>query len=407
MFLLPLLLFAVATGAADVTLLTPLGDVAETSLAISGDRVVLATMAHTAPAPVEIFVSRDRGISWVKAPDRELLIGGKTYAYAGDPTLVTLDDGSFGLAYLANSATVESENGEMVLVYERSADGVTWTPPLVIDVGPTNRFLLGVDKPTISIDRITNTLYLAWTRNAPGSSQSVIASSADRGAHWSTPLAVSNSNHENSVQAVVTASGTLVVTSFNATIETYLSRFSNDRGATFSAPQSIGSEASTYHVAPSNAYVSPVQTTVAFRDDVYLAFPTRKGVFFTRSRDGGQMWSDPLRLGGASGYAIMPSIAVDENSGDVMVSWLDSRDDASGATYRLYAAQSSDGGASFDAPLAFSPPFAIGTPLGDYDGSVAIQKGVAVTTFAAAGGHLNVVRLAFTPPPPRRRAVVR
>src|ERR1043165_1625990 len=262
MFLFPLLLLAVATGAADVTPLTPLGDVAETSLAISGDRVVLATMAHTAPAPVEIFVSRDRGISWMKAPDRELLIGGKTYAYP-----------------------VESENGEMVLGYERSADGVTGTPPLVIDVGPTNRFLLGVDKPTISIDRITNTLYLAWTRNAPGSSQSVIASSADRGAHWSTPLAVSNSNHENSVQAVVTASGTLVVTSFNATIETYLSRFSNDRGATFSAPQGIGSEASTYHVAPSNAYVSPVQTTVAFRDDVYLAFPTRKGVFFTRSRD--------------------------------------------------------------------------------------------------------------------------
>src|ERR1041385_250412 len=98
MFLLPLLLFAVATGAADVTLLTPLGDVAQTSPATSGDPLVLATMAHTAPPPVEIFVSRDRGISWVKAPDRELLIGGKTYAYAGDPTLVTLDDGSFGLA---------------------------------------------------------------------------------------------------------------------------------------------------------------------------------------------------------------------------------------------------------------------------------------------------------------------
>src|ERR1041385_1935563 len=98
MFLLPLLLFAVATGAADVTLLTPLGDVAETSLAIWGAAFFLATMAHPAPAPVEIFVSRDRGISWVKAPDRELLIGGKTYAYAGDPTLVTLDDGSFGLA---------------------------------------------------------------------------------------------------------------------------------------------------------------------------------------------------------------------------------------------------------------------------------------------------------------------
>ncbi len=397
--LFPLLLFAVATGASILTPLAPV-DLAETSLARSGDRIVLAAMAHTAPAPVEIFVSGDSGVSWQKAADRGLSIGGKTYAYAGDPTIVTLDDGTFGLAYLTNSATVQEPNGEIVLVYERSTDGVTWSAPLPIDSGPSNR-LLTVDKPTISIDRVRGTLYLAWTRNRPAP-QNVIAISTDRGATWSAPKPIADG--EGSAQAAATADGTLIVTSVDLTNERFLARVSTDGGATFSDPQVIGVNVIPLRLPPTNTYSPAVQSTIAYGGDVYCAYPTRTGIFFTRTRDGGKTWSAPLPLAGAAGYAIMPSVGVDEATGNVIVAWLDARDDPSGAMFRLYAAQSSDGGATFDAPLAFSPPFPGGNVLGDYNGTHVLQKGVAVTTFASAGGSLNAVRLTFTPPPPRRRA---
>jgi len=401
MVALGLLLFAVAAGASNVTLLAPAGDLAETSLAMSGDRIVLAAMAHTAPAPIEIFVSRDSGMSWSKSAERGLSAGGKTYAYAGDPTMVTLDDGSFGLAYLTNSATIASPQGQIVLVYERSTDGTAWSPPLVIDGGPSSPVLF-VDKPTISIDRIRGTLYLTWTRNNFAAAQTMIASSMDRGATWSTPRATSNG--EGSSQAAVTADGALVVTSLDGTNERFLSRFSTDGGASFSDPEVIGVNATPLRLPPTNTYAPAVQSTAAFRRDVYCAFPTRTGVFFTRTRDGGKTWSAPLALAGAAGYAIMPSVAVDDTSGAVIVSWLDARDDPSGAAFRLYAAQSLDAGATFEAPVAFSPPFPGGHILGDYNGTLMLRKGAAVTTFASDGGYLNAVRLTFTPPPPRRRA---
>ena len=401
MSLLTLLLFAVATGASSITLLAPAGDLAETSLAQSGDRIVLATMAHTAPAPIEIFVSRDDGVSWVKAAERGLSIGGKTYAYAGDPTMVTLDDGTFGLVYLSNSATFHSR-GEIVMVYEHSADGMAWSAPLVIDSGPSDPVLF-VDKPTISIDRIRGTLYLTWTRDPPfGTPQNMIASSTDRGATWSTPNKISDG--DSSAQAVVTSDGTLVVTSVDAAHNQFLSRYSENGGATFSNPQVIGENADFIRLPPTNTFSPAVQSTVAYRGELYCAFPTRTGVFFTRTGDGGKTWPAPLPLGGANGYAILPYVAVDDASGDVIVSWLDGRDDPSGATFRLYAAQSHDGGAMFDAPQAFSPSFAGGQILGDYNGMLVLQKGVAVTTFASAGGYLNAVRLTFAPPPPRRRS---
>ncbi|HEV2720511.1 MAG TPA: sialidase family protein [Thermoanaerobaculia bacterium] len=402
MALLPLLLLAAVTGASNVTLLAPGGDLAETSLAQSGDRIVMAAMAHTAPAPIEIFVSRDGGLEWEKAAERGLSVGGKTYSYAGDPTMVTLDDGTFGLAYLTNSATYAVPQGQIVLVYERSADGTAWSAPIVIDDGPSYPFLF-VDKPTISVDPIRGTLVLTWTRNPFGApSQNMIAISTDRGATWSTPRAMSSG--ESSAQAVATADGTLVVTSLDLTNGKFLARFSADGGASFSAPQEIGVNADFFRLPPTNAFSPAVQSTAAFRGDVYCAYPTRTGVFFTRSRDGGKTWSAPLPLAGAHGYAILPSLAVDEVSGDVVVSWLDARDDPDQATFRLYAAQSHDGGATFDAPLAFSPSFGGGSVMGDYNGSLVIQKGVVVTTFSASGGYLNAARLVFAPPPTRRRA---
>jgi hypothetical protein len=147
-----------------------------------------------------------------------------------------------------------------------------------------------------------------------------------------------------------------------------------------------------------------MQNVVAFRGDVYCVYPMWEGVFFTRSRDGGQSWSEPLHLAGKFGGAVRPSIAVDNAMGSMIVSWIDSRDDTKGLTFRLYAAQSDDGGATFSTPAAFSPPFAAGDEIGDFNGSVVIRKGLGVTAFSPGGGYLTAARLELSPAPPRRRA---
>src|SRR6185369_8704920 len=101
--------------------------------------------------------------------------------------------------------------------------------------------------------------------------------------------------------------------------------------------------------------------------------------------------------------AVLPAVAVEEATGHVVVTWLDGRDDPDNKTLRLYAARSTDGGGSFSAPRAFSPPIAAGGRLGDYNCTASLGFGAYVTAYSAAGGLLTAARIDF-PPPPRRRA---
>jgi hypothetical protein len=135
--------------------------------------------------------------------------------------------------------------------------------------------------------------------------------------------------------------------------------------------------------------------------DAHRVYAVWEGVFFTRSQDGGQSWSTPLHLAGKFGSAVRrrsPSIRA---SGSILVSWIDAQDDPTDTTYRFYAVQSDDGGATF------SPPFAGGSDIGDFDGAAVVRKGFGLAAFSSGGGYLTVARLALTPPPPPRRRAVR
>lgn len=141
------------------------------------------------------------------------------------------------------------------------------------------------------------------------------------------------------------------------------------------------------------------------RGTLYLAAPERKAVLFTRSSDGGRTWSEPLRFSAGSDI-LLPALAVDPVNGDVVVSWLDRRDDPANKDVRVYAARSTDGGLTFSTPRPFSPQFAIAAKMGDYDTSAAMN-GQAVRAFSTESGHASIVHFDFTPlpVPPRRRSV--
>ncbi len=395
------------SSASNLTVLAGGGGMSENSIALSGSRAVIAVIKRNEPRAIGIFVSSDSGTTWSSAPDREMSIGGKTYAYAWDPWVAVLDDGSFGLTYLASTGT-QPALGDMVIAYERSVDGVTWSSPLVIDTTPAPTS--PIDKPTLTVDRTRGTVYLTWTRYTPiaGESssflaQNVVAGSSDRGATWGQPRTIASGVREGFGQLAVTADGTLVFTAADTTRNAYVARLSTDGGATFGDSVVIATGALRFFL-PNGVFASWMQNVVAFRGDVYCVYPVWDGVFFTRSHDGGQSWSEPLHLAGRIGNAVRPSIAVDEATGSIIVSWIDCHDDPTGAMYRLYAAQSDDGGTTFSTPLAFSPPFPAGSDIGDYDGAVVVRKGIGLAAFSSAGGYLTAARLVLTAPPPRRRA---
>lgn len=394
------------SSAGNLTVLAPDGGMAETSMALSGTRVVMGVMKRNAPRAIAIFVSNDSGTTWSSAPDRETSIGGKTYAYAWDPWLTVLDDGSFGLTYLL-SAEGQPTLGDMAIVYERSLDGRTWSAPVVMDSAPSPNY---VDKPTVTFDRAHATVYLTWTRltavagSTTHTSAHVVAASTDRGATWQTRT-VMNDQRDGWPQSAVTADGTVVYTVSDRLSSSYLSNVSTDGAASFSNAQVIVKGGLWYTTpAAAAAFAAWMQNVTAHGNNVYVVSPMWEGVYFSRSTDAGQTWSTPLHLAGRFGGAVRPSVAVDDATGNIIVCWLDAKDDPNSVMYRLYAAQSDDGGATFSTPAAFSPPFAVDGNIGDFNSTIVFRKGSAVTAFSTAGGYLTAARVILTPPAPRRRA---
>ncbi|HEX8154762.1 MAG TPA: sialidase family protein, partial [Thermoanaerobaculia bacterium] len=250
-----------------------------------------------------------------------------------------------------------------------------------------------------------------------------VATSKDRGATWSTPQRLTGggapwiaAGPNGRVYASTLVNGTDGLT-------TVLYR-SEDAGATF------GSAIPLYAWSPLNGPLKDLgfhQTAADFstrptRGNVYLIYPALQpsrsrpvSVFFKRSTDEGRTWSEPMRLSAPPELgrdAGLPTLAVDDATGEVTVSWLDLRDDPANQLARVYAARSTDGGRTFET-AAFTQSFnvAAGGFLGHYN-QTAARAGRRLAVFSDGAGHLAVARLNFSPVeepprPPRRRATTR
>jgi hypothetical protein len=78
-------------------------------------------------------------------------------------------------------------------------------------------------------------------------------------------------------------------------------------------------------------------------------------IFYSRSDDSGTTWSpfaDPW-INPHSQF--LPAIAVDQNNGDVVVVWLDSRNDPANVKVELFTAVSGDGGLTWAGPFPVAP----------------------------------------------------
>jgi hypothetical protein len=374
------------------------------------------------------YRSEDGGVTWAAPQVIPFPDNGKQYNRSADPVLAVNRAGVFYYAYLLTMGEVLPGAINLIrsgVAVSRSFDGGrTWEPARVIvnreQAQSTSR--LFDDKEWIAVDNSggprDGTVYVHWqvmdnNGTRPTLSTLVVSKSTDGGLTWSEPKPMDEKRVTGGATIAVGPSGELLSSSTDTT-GFYRVRSSLDGGETW-GPALRGPEmryGSSGSLPNTSIPLSPMQA-MAFdhsltsrRGRLYFVYPggasqaqgSSAAVWFRYTDNLGQTWSEAVRLGGDPAQrrdAIMPSVAADPHTGDVVVAWLDRRDDPANANARLYAARSRDGGRTFEAPKPYSEPFSINTSfLGEYN-HVASHQGRAVAAFSDAAGAISVARLPF------------
>jgi len=184
---------------------------------------------------------------------------------------------------------------------------------------------------------------------------------------FTPPANLSNDGKAGNQQIAIDPSGNINVVWLDNTpgfTAVFFSR-SSDGGATFSSPQNISNNQADLG--------GPPQIAVDSTGNIYVAWLGPGGtpdIFFTGSSDGGATFSAPMIISNQpSGGARGPSMAVD-SGGNINVVWW-----GAFAPRILFLSRSSDGGATFSTPVSVS------TSGGAFDGQVAVDS----------GGNINAV----------------
>lgn len=335
---------------------------------------------------------------------------------AGDPWVSIGPDGrAYAIAAGNGIAATTSRDG-----------GLTWTPPRLLDRSGSRYF---ADKPTITADpRRPGVAYAAWARilqfagTPPIVADAMFSQTTNGGRTWSSGrVLVPHTSDSGAVsgQILVDAKrGTLYhlsnlevgdVPSLEAPSRLLIQR-SYDEGRTWSKPTSAQTVRTLgYHRL--NRQGDVVRTGVETPD--FAIDPTSGSLFavwqdarfsrrrfdqvaFSRSTDGGETWSPPVKVGSGEGPAGVPVVAV-SSTGDVGVAYyrfrLAQRGSPPPLETRIFISVSHDSGKTFStypltgpvdirtAPRVFASNGLQGYFLGDYLGLEAHRSGF-ITLFA-------------------------
>lgn len=424
---------------AAVKTLAKSGSTWETTLAISpvNSRVAVTSAMHWQRIEYQgdIYVTRDGGVSWT-AITLPTFVAGEEWNGHADPVIACDRTGTIYLATLSRWPVPESPTRSALWLWKSTDDGRSWNVASQVTrrEAPTKDTLPFDDKEWIAVDRsgsrFSGRVYLVYmhTESYTGGNRRdmTIVHSADGGSTWSEPQVLATASLS---LLAVGPDGEVYVTYLGS--RGYVVRRSDDGGDTFGEEHYVGSPqipGASEPLPNANFRVPATQAMVvdesngASRGYLYYAwhagaassspsgsFPV--GVWFRRSVDGGVTWSAPRLMSTHTHDAVLPTLSVDRATGELVMTWLDRRDDPTNTNARLYAAHSLDGGETFDAPRAFSAPFSLNgtrTFIGHYNASSS-EDGRHLATFADAGGYMSVARITFDDSPtisrPRHRPV--
>ncbi len=342
----------------------------ETTLAVLGDTLI-AGYNNSGPGGFSgLSRSTNLGASWTD-------LGG--LGQSGDPILAVHQ--ASGTVYYAELATFVGQGGDPGIGVAISTDGGQ-TFPALVSASPTANGLTGSqDKPSIAVDNTGGSrdgdIYVCWTRFFSGTSELRFSRSLDGGNNYQDEQVLAASGTAPFGCSIGVGPGGEVHVVWadraGATQNDIRFRRSTD-GVNFDPATSISTGnrhpgTDTIVACDLNrptltgnirmlhqAWIAVDTTGGPFSGNIYVVWasdpvgtPDNSDVFFSRSTNGGGMWSPPLQLGAGGGATdqFEPFVAVG-GAGAVSVAWYDRRNDpANNVNIDVYKAFSEDGGAGF------------------------------------------------------------
>ena len=335
------------------------------------DQIICASTKLGGNQPMHY--SADGGATWLQSS----LPGFAGDARQGDPTIDWTSDGTAWSVTIGISPTLV-----LVLRAYRSADGgITWTFDSTITGTQT-----AMDKQAFWVDHnpsspFKDNMYLIWHNGAP----CFVSVRLGPGGAWSAPLQISGG------ETTGTAIGSDIKTNSHGDVFAFwpdtgsqhlFVAKSTDGGSTFGAPVAIATTIGAFNLGvPAQdgrrvlIYLSGGAYRTAAENLVYAVWTDLAGgvgcssagsepgsnvasicksrIWFARSTDGGATWDAPLQLNGQTSLndQIFPRLAVDEFSGVLMVVYYDTINDPGRRKAELWMQASYDFGVTWTAPV--------------------------------------------------------
>jgi BNR repeat-like domain len=375
----------------------------ETSIAIdpSDPSNLVAGSNEIFRLPMRGYFSSDGGLTWggvdlpLPPPIRH-----NGYDFGSDPGVAWDLHGNVYYSYIvvffgAGFGVVGSE-----MAVARSSDGGrSWTATY-FDMQPNEGTF--VDKPMITVDNSPSsphegTIYVAFDHTGGNKKQAVFVSrSTDRGESFSAPVRVSDyvtgQNGLIAADPFVSPNGHVHVAWQDWAHSRLRTSTSMDGGRTWRADVTIAHTQTAFDldlpsidVRGALLYPSCDADTSggAYRGRLYCSWwdgteESDTEVYVSRSTNDGASWSNPVLVNDVqSGDQYYQWLAVDPVTGDVDLSWYDTRGDPSRQSVNVFFAASGNGGASFSDNIRVTTARSneetgtninFGNQYGDYEG---------------------------------------
>lgn len=288
--------------------------------------------------------------------------------------------------------------------------GASWGPPT---------FALGGDKPWMTIDTTTGpgrgNLYQIWDSNFSYTNDlKMFSRSTNGGQTWLPAVAVPHRPYWGALD--IGPVGEIYSVGFDGT-NIWMNRSTNapnpaatptfdlTTSVNLGGPMILGLPGINPEGLAGQAWIAADRSIGATRGNVYVLCSVTNdpgnlaNVMFSRSTNGGQTWSAPRRINddSATQHAChwFGTLSVAPN-GRLDACWYDTRHSSSNTFSELYYSWSDDGGLTWAANRAVSPPFnhSLGYPqqekIGDYIGMISLNEGAGIAYAATFNGEQDV-----------------